>query len=178
MMNFFVGNNINNPRVMVAFGRPDYYNNNYQPEYTGKAIEEIYTFEFLRDADKWLKKESELKLETPPIQTQYWIVDLKTNTTICTGINFPNRFKGARQQFREYYAFELNSTKNLHKYSIKLSIDIEIPNVEAKTYEEAGDKAKEIINNFNLTRHSSEEVHITSYETISAVDEEGKRYFL
>ena len=114
MLTYFCGDHINKPVVMIAFGDPEYYDNISLPtsHYDGKHIKEAYMYEYLRDFMKYLKEQSDLKeeLEHP---TVYWIVDLKRNITLWTGLAFKSSFVHATRTLKEYYATELKLSSKL-----------------------------------------------------------------
>lgn len=117
MLTYFCGDHINKPVIMIAYGEHEYYDNISLPtsRYDGKHIKEAYMYEYLRDFLKYLKEQSEMKeeLENPPV---YWIVDLKTNITLWSGLAFRSSFILAISTLREYYATELQQSSKLQRY--------------------------------------------------------------
>lgn len=80
--------------------------------FCGDHIKEAYMYEYLRDFMKYLKEQSEMKeeLEHPAV---YWIVDLKRNITLWSGLAFRSSFILAISTLKEYYATELKQSSKL-----------------------------------------------------------------
>lgn len=168
MLTYFCGDHINKPVVMIAFGDPEYYDNISLPtsHYDGKHIKEAYMYEYLRDFMKYLKEQSEMneELERPPV---YWIVDLKTNITLWSGLAFKSSFAQAIRTLKEYYATELKQSSKFQKYDIFLEVKgtLEVV-VEAKNFDDAKHKAQN-----QLPTFTSEDLYCLSTKAISAMDE-------
>ena len=168
MLTYFCGDHINKPVVMIAFGDPEYYDNISLPpsQYDGKHIKEAYMYEHLRDFMKYLKQQSEMKeeLECPPV---YWIVDLKKNITLWTGLAFKSSFALAIKTLEEYYATELKQSSKFQKYDVLLEVKgtLEVV-VEAKNFDDAKHKAQNQPHTF-----TNEDLLYLSTKAISAMDE-------
>lgn len=169
MLTYFCGDHINKPIVMIAFGDPEHYDNISLPtsQYDGKHIKEAYMYEYLRDFMKYLKEQSEMKeeLERPPV---YWIVDLKRNITLWSGLAFRSSFILAISTLKEYYATELKLSSKLQKYEVNLEVKgtLEVV-VEAKSFDDAKHKAQNQLHTF-----TSEDLFCLSTKAISAMDED------
>ena len=168
MLTYFCGDHINKHVVMIAFGDPEYYDNSSLPtsRYDGKHIKEAYMYEYLRDFMKYLKEQSEMKeeLECPPV---YWIVDLKTNITLWSGLAFRSSFILAISTLKEYYATELKQSSKLQRYEVNLEVKgtLEVV-VEAKSFDDAKHKAQNQLHTF-----TNEDLLCLSTKAISAMDE-------
>lgn len=144
MLTYFCGDHINKPVIMIAYGEHEYYDNISLPtsRYDGKHIKEAYMYEYLRDFLKYLKEQSEMKeeLELPPV---YWIIDLKTNITLWSGLAFKSSFVHAIRTLKEYYATELKQSSKLQKYDVLLEVKgtLEVV-VKAKSFDDAKHKAQ------------------------------------
>ena len=162
MLTYFCGDHINKPVVMIAFGDPEYYDNISLPtsRYDGKHIKEAYMYEYLRDFMKYLKEQ----LEHPPV---YWIVDLKTNITLWSGLAFRSSFILAISTLKEYYATELKQSFKFQKYDVLLEVKgtLEVV-VEAKSFDDAKHKAQNQLHTF-----TNEDLLCLSTKAISAMDE-------
>lgn len=162
MLTYFCGDHINKPVVMIAFGDPEYYDNISLPTsyYDGKHIKEAYMYEYFRDFMKYLKEE----LEHPAV---YWIVDLKRNITLWTGLAFKSSFVHAISTLKEYYATELKQSSKLQRYEVNLEVKgtLEVV-VEAKSFDEAKHKAQNQLHTF-----TNEDLFCLSTKAISAMDE-------
>lgn len=169
MLTYFCGNHINKPVIMIAYGEHEYYDNISLPtsRYDGKHIKEAYMYEYLRDFLKYLKEQSEMKeeLENPPV---YWIVDLKTNITLWSGLAFRSSYASAIRTLKEYYATELKQSSKLQRYEVNLEIKgiLEVV-VEARSFDDAKNKAQNQIHTF-----TSEDLFCLTTKVISAMDEE------
>jgi hypothetical protein len=123
-------------------------------------------YEYLRDFMKYLKEQSEMKeeLERPPV---YWIVDLKSNITLWSGLAFRSSFILAISTLKEYYATELKLSSKLQKYEVNLEVKgtLEVV-VEAKSFDDAKHKAQNQLHSF-----TSEDLYCLSTKAISAMDE-------
>lgn len=168
MLTYFCGDHINKPVVMIAFGDSEYYDNISLPisQYDGKHIKEAYMYEYLRDFMKYLKQQSEMKeeLEHPPV---YWIVDLKKNIILWTGLALRFSFAQAIRTLKKYYATELIQSSKLQRYEVNLEVKgtLEVV-VEAKSFDDAKHKAQNQLHTF-----TSEDLYCLSTKAISAMDE-------
>ena len=168
MLSYFCGDHINKPVVMIAFGDPEYYDNISIPtsQYDGKHIKEAYMYEYIQDFMKYLKQQSEMKeeLEHPSV---YWIVDLKRNVTLWSGLVIKSSFASAARILKEYYATELRLSSKLQKYDVLLEVKgtLEVV-VEAKSFDDAKHKAQNQLHTF-----TSEDLYCLSTKAISAMDE-------
>ena len=169
MLTYFCGDHINKPVIMIAYGEHEYYDNISLPtsRYDGKHIKEAYMYEYLRDFLKYLKEQSEMKeeLERPPV---YWIVDLKTNITLWSGLAFKSSYTSAIRTLKEYYATELQQSSKFQKYDVLLEVKgiLEVV-VEAKSFDDAKHKAQNQLHTF-----TNEDLLCLSTKTISAMDED------
>ena len=169
MLTYFCGDHINKPVIMIAYGEPEYYDNVSLPtfRYDGKHIKEAYMYEYLRDFLKYLKEQSEMKeeLERPPV---YWIVDLKTNITLWSGLAFKSSYASVIRTIKEYYATELQQSSKLQHYEVNLEVKgtLEVV-VEARSFDDAKNKAQNQIHTF-----TSEDLFCLTTKAISAMDEE------
>ena len=168
MLTYFCEDHINKPVVMIAFGDSEYYDNISLPtsQYDGKYIKEAYMYEYLWDFMKYLKEQSEMKeeLERPPV---YWIVDLKKNITLWTGLAFKSSFVQAISTLKEYYATELKQSSKLQRYEVNLEVKGTLKVVvEAKSFDDAKHKAQNQLHTF-----TSEDFYCFSIKAISAMDE-------
>lgn len=168
MLTYFCGDHINKPVIMIAFGDSEYYDSIplAPSRYDGKHIKEAYMYEYLRDFMKYLKQQSEMEeeLEHPPV---YWIVDLKSNITIWTGIAFKSSFAQAIRTLKEYYATELKISSKLQRYEVNLEVKgtLEVV-VEAKSFNDAKHKAQNQLHTF-----TNEDLFCLTTKAISAMDE-------
>ena len=105
------------------------------------------------------------ELEHPPV---YWIVDLKTNITLWSGLAFRSSFILATRTLKEYYATELRLSSKLQKYEVNLEIKgaLEVV-VEAKSFDDAKYKAQNQLHTF-----TNEDLLCLSSKAISAMDED------
>lgn len=168
MLTYFCGDHINKPVIMIAYGEHEHYDNLslIPSRYDGKHIEEAYMYEYLRDFLKYLKQQSEMQeeLENPPY---YWIVDLKKNVTLWSGLAFKSSYTAAIKTVKEYYAQELRLSSKTQKYEVNVEIKgvIEV-SVVARSFEEAKDKALN-----EAIEFTSDDVYCISMKAISALDE-------
>lgn len=170
MLTYFCGDHINKPAIMIAYG-DSYYKENKSPyKYDGKHIAEAYMYEYHKDFIKYLKERSENFVDSEEDETPipYWVVDLKQNSTIYTGLVFKSSYRAAYRDLKEYYAQELKLSSKTQKYEINVEIKgvIEV-SVMARSFEEAKDKALS-----EAIEFTSDDVYCISTKAISAMDEE------
>ena len=104
-------------------------------------------------------------MNVPPV---YWIVDLKTNITLWSGLAFKSSYTSAIRTLKEYYATELQQSSKFQKYDVLLEVKgiLEVV-VEAKSFDDAKNKAQNQIHTF-----TSEDLFCLTTKAISAMDEE------
>ena len=104
------------------------------------------------------------ELERPPV---YWIVDLKRNITLWSGLAFRSSFILATRTLKEYYATELKLSSKLQRYEVNLEVKgtLEVT-VEAKSFDDAKHKAQNQLHTF-----TSEDLFCLTTKAISAMDE-------
>lgn len=169
MLTYFCGDHINKPVVMIAYGEYEYYDNLslIPSRYDGKHIEEAYMYEYLRDFLKYLKQQSEMKeeIEIPPY---YWIVDLKRNVTLWSGLAYKSSYKSAITAIKAYYVTELQQSSKLQRYEVNLEVKgtLEVV-VEARSFDDAKNKAQNQVHTF-----TSDDLFCLTTKAISAMDEE------
>ena len=105
------------------------------------------------------------ELECPPV---YWIVDLKRNITLWTGLAFKSSFTQAIRTLKEYYATELKQSSKFQRYEVNLEVKgtLEVV-VEARSFDDAKNKAQNQIHTF-----TSEDLFCLTTKAISAMDED------
>lgn len=154
---------------MIAYGDNYYKENKVPPKYDGKHIAEAYMYEYHKDFIEYLKGRSKnfVDSEKDEAPTPYWIVDLKQNTTVYTGLVFKSSYNAAHKALKEYYAQELRLSSKTQKYEVNVEIKgvIEVP-VVARSFEEAKDKALN-----EATEFTSDDVYCISTRAIFALDE-------
>ena len=170
MMNFFVGDNVNNPSILIAFGSKEATTG----KYTGREVKERYSFEYFKEALKWFKKITKYTMNSFDEDTVYWIVNLKTNHTLYSGVNTTESLTRGCKAL-EHYCSEKGIVKNkISQYTVKLCIEGEIEvTVEAQDMEEACEKAVLTEADFN-----KEDVLNLRYIPLRVTDENGVIQFV
>ena len=170
MMNFFVGDNVNNPSVLIAFGSKEATTG----KYTGREVKERYSFEYFKEALKWLKKIAKYTMNSFDEDTVYWIVNLKTNRTLYSGVNTTESLTRGYKALEKYCSEKGVVNDKISKYTVRLSIngDIEV-NVEAQNVAEACEKAV-----LTEAEFSKEDVLNLRYIPLRITEENGSIHFV